>query len=225
MHKILLFLSFCSAVFSKELLINGDFATGDFTGWQVEQQNEDGTWYIYQGSTTPSSDYTFYSPPTPYAATADEENPSSMVLYQDIVLPSHSKNILSYQFAYKYPLTPSGIREFVQASSLNSDFPPKNQQLRIDLMKVNSDPFSVDPQDILQTFFTTPTGFEPFEQGYVFVEFDISQFAGQHVRIRFACADNQFILNLGIANVSIQSYVFLSEAMRHFSPIKLQQRQ
>jgi hypothetical protein len=219
MHKILLFLSFFSAVFSKELLINGDFATGDFTGWKVEHQNQNGTWYIYQGSTTPSSHIPFYSPPTPYAAITDENDPSSMVLYQDVVLPSHSKNILSYQFAYL-----NHARSFAQASSLNSDGPPpENQQLRIDLMKVNSDPFSVDPQDILQTFFTTPTGFEPFEQGYVFVAFDISQFAGQDVRIRFANANNLNGLFLGIANVSIQSYGFLSEAIRHFSPIKLQQ--
>lgn len=220
MLKYLYLFFLCISLFSKELIVNGSFETGDFTGWRIDQLNSFGSWYVYSGDTTPISSKTFLSPPSEaYAAISDETNPSSMVLYQDVTLPPHKKCVLTLIYYYL-----NFYDGFLNPQTLTDlDLTNPNQQLRIDLMSPSSDPFSVEPGDVLENLLSTPPG-TPLVQGYTQLTADLSKYEGQKIRLRFACAANLYFLFFGIDNVSIKTLPRddLVEAMNRFAPSKSQ---
>ena len=77
-----------------------------------------------------------------------------------------------------------------------------NQQLRIDIMTSSSDPFSVAFADVLLNIFQSQGG-DPLNQPYTTYSVDLTPFAGQTIRLRFAGAANQFFLNFEVDEVSI----------------------
>lgn len=208
--------------FSAELIINGDFETGNFLGWTaLAQSGSDGSWVVYSGDILPLSSYPFYPPPYGnYAAAGDENNPSSLILYQDVYLPLNSSATLTYTYYYNLP---SGIgADFVNPPSLYYTDAP-NQQLRIDILKTPSDPFSVLESDVLENLFSTPPG-TPLTLAPTKVSFDLSKYSGQTIRLRFACVSELWFLFLGIDGVSIEtksSNELLDNLIQHSNCIPL----
>jgi hypothetical protein len=76
-----------------------------------------------------------------------------------------------------------------------------NQHARVDLMLPGTDPFSTAGVDTLMNIVTLDSG--PFSGGYDHIVADISAFAGQTVRLRFAEVDNLFFFNYAIDNVFV----------------------
>jgi len=76
-----------------------------------------------------------------------------------------------------------------------------NQQFRADIMTPGSDAFNVDAAVLANVYQTDPG--DPLVSGYSPVTFDLSAYAGQTVRIRFAEVDNLTFLQVGIDNVAI----------------------
>src|SRR5829696_9608242 len=64
---------------------NGDFETGDFTHWNgANQISGSGDWFVYSGTTSPLSGFNIAAPPQGnFAATTDQQNPGSHVLYRN----------------------------------------------------------------------------------------------------------------------------------------------
>ncbi len=89
------------AVASADAVTNGGFETGDFTGWQVQDESGSaGTWFVYSGTTAPLTGAPIPAPPEGnYAAISDEEDPTSTILYQDVTLPAGTNATLSL-YAY-----------------------------------------------------------------------------------------------------------------------------
>jgi hypothetical protein len=76
-----------------------------------------------------------------------------------------------------------------------------NQQFRADIMMPGSDAFDVGAQVLANVYQTDPG--DPLVSGYSTVTFDLSAYAGQTIRIRFAEVDNQNFFQAGVDNVAI----------------------
>lgn len=67
-----------------DLFENGSFETGDFTGWTVvEEPGSGGNWFVYSGKLAPLINQPILPPPDgAFAATTDQTDPSSQVLFR-----------------------------------------------------------------------------------------------------------------------------------------------
>lgn len=201
-------------------VVNGNFETGNLQGWQVvTPDHEFGDWFAYQGTTPPFSRNattkrgTVAVPAPPqgeWAAIADELNPITVILYQDIVLAPGLKHQLSLQTFYSSnkPLaapTPDSLSP--EESVIGSQ---ANQQYRIDVMRPEAPLESIDPADILRTVFHTAPG-GPLKMPPTRMTANLTPFAGQTVRLRVAVVAGKEALNAGIDDVSVTSTAAGSE--------------
>jgi hypothetical protein len=180
------------------IVTNGDFETGNLSGWQLNDTDL-GEWLVYTGTNVG-----MFSVPAPpqgtHAATTLQQEESRQILYQDVTLPpGGSVNQLSL---FAYYVSHDAI---FSPDTLSIDVP--NQQYRIDVMKPGAPIDSVAPADILATVFRTVTG-DPQELAPTLKTADLSAFAGQTVRLRFAVAVTDNELNAGVDAVSIASNGF-----------------
>jgi adhesin HecA-like repeat protein len=165
---------------------NGNFETGNLNGWTVvNQTGGGGAWFAYSGTTSPLNSLPIAPPPQgTFAATTDQGAPGSHVLYQDIALEPNARHTLSFFLYYQNHGT-----SFATPDTLDDTVSP-NQQYRVDVLKPSADPFSVDPNDVLARIFRTEVG-DPLTLAPTAKTFDLTPFAGQTVRLRFAEVDNQ----------------------------------
>lgn len=197
---------FAAAGVSAATVVNGDFETGTLSGWQVSNAppppETTGNWFAYSG-TAPPLEFAPEVPPPPagqYAAITSQGGGGTHILYQDVALEpyySHQLSLLVYYHSAASLTTPS-------PETLNFEAPEPNQQYRIDVMKPTAPIESVNPSDVLATVFATKTG-DPEELGPTPLTVDLTPFAGQTVRLRFAEVDNQFFFAAGTDSVAIQS--------------------
>ncbi len=186
------------AVASAATVVNGDFETGNFTGWTVVNLVPPANWFVYSGTSSPLSGHAIDAPPGgTYAAVTDQFGPSSNVLYQDVALEPGFKHTLSFDIYYK-----NWAGSFVTPDSLNPGV--RNQQYRVDIMKPSAPVTSVAPGDVLATVFQTKVG-DPLTMAPTKITFDLSPYAGTTVRLRFAEVDTDSFFNASVDNVQIAS--------------------
>ena len=179
---------------------NGDFETGDFTGWTVvTQPGSAGSWFVYTGTTGPLSGFPIPAPAEgAFAAISDQTFPSSQVLYQDIALEPGFTHMLTFTLYYQ-----NAAQIFVPQTTLDVNADP-NQQYRVDIMDPAAPPDSVAAADVLAQVFRTEEG-DPPTLGPTAVTFDLTPFAGTTVRVRFAEVDT-------IGNFNAASTTYASRA-------------
>jgi hypothetical protein len=190
-------------------VVNGDFESGSLRGWHVRQATEAGDWFAYEGAGEPIADKRAGKPIQPppqgaHAAIADELNPDTLILFQDVALEpglSHRLSLLAYYDSYVPLAVPTPDTLSVDGEGLAGQ---ANQQYRIDVMKPDAPIESVDPADILLTVFRTRPG-DPEELPPTRLTADLSPFAGQTVRLRIAVAAHEEVLAAGVDAVSISS--------------------
>jgi hypothetical protein len=182
---------------------NGSFETDDFTGWTTDEETGAGEWEIVSG---PGPEDIGPPPCGTFAAATDQGEPDSNILYQDIELEEGMTHTLTLQYAYDNGNTGEGEGEeagFFTPDSLSLDEGP-NQQFRIDVIDPAADPFSVASADVLEAVFRTETG-DPNVQDWVEIEVDLSAYAGETVRLRFAVVVTEAPLNGGVDCVEVLS--------------------
>jgi hypothetical protein len=204
-------------------VVNGDFETGNLSGWHVQQETEAGDWFAYRGTEAPfgstgqrAGAAPIEAPPQGrFAAITDEVDPDSIILWQDVALEPNATHVLSLTAYYQSELglsTPSPDSLSVLEEAIGKQ---ANEQFRIDVIKPTAPLNTLNPEDILATLFTTETG-SPRSMKPTRFSADLSPFAGQTVRIRAAVAARpdpervesgatKGILNAGIDAVSIKS--------------------
>jgi len=135
---------------------------------------------------------------------ADQTSPGRRILYQDVALEPIGQggaltlSLFAYYKAQQGPLaTPS-------PETLDHTAPGTNQQYRIDVMKSSAPLDSVDSADILARVFQTRTG-DPQSIDPTRLTADLTPFAGQTVRLRFAEVDNAGVLNTSTDDVRIET--------------------
>ncbi len=197
-------------------VVNGNFESGTLNGWQVQQATQAGNWFAYTGTAAPigskrptPADPVQAPPQGLYAATSDEANPDTLILYQDIALEagfSHQLSLLAYYDSYDPLVVPTPATLSVDdqvLTALNGEV-QSNQQFRIDVMKPEAPLESVDPADILRPVFATKRH-GPQEMAPTKLAANLSPFAGQTVRLRIAVAATDEVFNAGVDAVSIST--------------------
>ena len=162
---------------------NGDFETGTISG--------------FHPPINPL--FIIAAPPQgSYAAVTDQSDGGTRILYQDVALVpgNHTLSL------YVYYSSQAAIAHPSPDSLSSSDTP--NQQYRIDVMKPSAPLTSIDPADILLAVFRTATGDPPVLLPTMKTA-DLTPFAGQTVRLRFAEVANQGFFNASTDAVSIAS--------------------
>lgn len=179
---------------------NGGFETGSFTGWTVfDQAGGSGSWSVYSGTVSPQSSTPIPAPAQgTFAATTDQLDSGTHILYQDVTIPAASTDTLTFMLGYESP-----VSLFATPASL--DFSgAANQQLRVDIMTTGAAVTSVAAGDVLASVFRSEVG-APATLAPTAMSFDLTPFAGQTLRIRFAEANNQAPLLAQVDDVAITS--------------------
>jgi hypothetical protein len=191
-------------------VVNGDFETGNLSGWTVNSttSNASGTWFAYSGTVAPLTgaalNATVSAPPQgAFAALTDQVSSGRRLLYQDVALdqvgPDESLTLSLFAY-YKAQQGPLGNPT---PDTLDPNAPVLNEQYRIDVMKRTAPLTSIDPADVLINVFRTRPG-DPQVMDPTKLTADLTPFAGQTVRLRFAEVDNNGVLNASTDDVRIE---------------------
>jgi hypothetical protein len=188
-----------------QLITNGGFETGDFTGWHTAENNVGGfggffvdsnpvfTPVTSQGTVGPSSG-TFY-------AVTDANGPGAHALWRPFTVPALARfAILDFDlFVNDQSGTPAN------GPGLDPTTPP-NQYARVDILRAGADPFATGA-DVLQNLFLGVNPFTTNPNPYTHYTFNlIPMVRGRGtVVLRFAEVDTENTLNLGVDNVSIRA--------------------
>jgi hypothetical protein len=167
---------------------NGGFETGDFEHWNVANNRPgdvEGDWFVYEGTTSPLTGFEIAAPPQgTFAATTDQFGPGTHVLYRNIKLKDDMRHQLSFYLYYR-----NLAEDFFPRNTLDFSVEP-NQQYRVDLLRPQADPFTLNSDFIRATLFRTRAG-DPLTLEPTLLTFNLTRFAGKTVRLRFAEVDNQ----------------------------------
>lgn len=143
-----------------------------------------------------------------FFAITEQEGPGTAILYQDIALEPNATHQLQLAFSYE---SGAPITVPVPDSLTAAETPPANQQVRIDVLKPTAPLESMAPTDILATVFASSES-ENLQGGSSspFLEpkeltADLSQFAGQTVRLRIAVVVTEAPLFASVDNVAVTS--------------------
>jgi hypothetical protein len=184
------------ATASAAIVTNGDFETGNLSGWQTSNQGP-ANWFAYSGTVAPVSMNSVPAPPQgSFAAISDQSAESRTILYQDVALPPAGSQVRLSLISYYTSDDPIVSPDTLDISST------ENQQYRIDVMRPGAAVDSVASGDILATVLRTQTG-APISLSPTPKTADLSAFAGQTVRLRFAVATTDDNLNGGADAVAV----------------------
>jgi hypothetical protein len=185
-------------------VVNGDFEIGSLSGWHVYATEAEGEpfagWFAYSGTLSPYGEVIAPPPQGSFAATSDEEGPSTHVLYQDVTLEpffSHTLNMVIYYHSDAPIAVPT-------PNSLDWNIGPANQQYRVDVINPSAPIESLGTGNVLMNIFATRKG-DPEEMGPTSITANLTRFAGQTIRLRFADVNNEGFLNSSADAISIVS--------------------
>lgn len=187
-------------------IVNGDFESGTLTGWEVRRSTLAGNWYAYEGTKPPiekqRTDELQAPPQGRSAAIADQINPDTLLLFQDVQLEpgsNYNLSLLAFYDSLAALAIPSPDTLSVDEEAIGSQ---ANQQLRIDLVRPEAPVDSVSPGDVLQTLFQTRAGGARSMKPTRFSA-NLAPFAGQTVRLRIAVVATKEVLYAGVDAVSL----------------------
>jgi hypothetical protein len=186
-----------------ETVVLDDFESGTLANW-TSACNGFGSWYVYSdGLTLPNPDATdpnfpFEMPDPPrgnFAAVTDMYGPGSIILYRDMQLDGSFRLHMTIFYV-------NGIPDFFNPDTLVWEGDP-NQQFRIDLLDPSAPADSLAEGDVLATVFNTSPG-DSASLDPTTITFDLSAWAGQTVRLRFADVNNLMAMRTGVDDILLE---------------------
>lgn len=210
---------------AQELLINGGFETGNFTGWTLDNRPlgepydpgtpATATFVIDDNadSLSPLSGLPTLGPASgSFFALSDMTAQGTHVLLQSFTVPLTSNQVILSFSMYVYDF--AGAGGAIDVSGLDhttggSNPPRDNQHARVDLLSSGVSSFDTNAGSVLQNFYLGVDSEAELGQSpqYRTYSFDISgvALAGQTYQLRFGEVDNQFVLHQAVDNVSVQA--------------------
>lgn len=187
-----------------QLIGNGDFETGDFSGWAVNNRGDSaGTWFIdTPGSDTPISENSTANNPAggAFYAVSDMFSSGTHALIQDFTVPFGATSVrLTFQmFVNDW----SGLGPIVDPAGLDHMAFP-NQHARVDILAADAGDFDTQDGVVTSLYLGVDEGVNPND--YTSYDFDLTSFLipGEIYRLRFGQVQTEFHLNVGVDNVSI----------------------
>lgn len=203
-HSILLSAALCLVTVgtaNATLLTNGDFETGDFTGWNTSQLGGSSLFVAAnpgdpQLGPSPTNDH--------YAFAGNQGGPSQNIFWQAFALPNGITG-LDFSFDYAFVNFVGFINPTPDTLTYDSEI-IDNQQFRVEILTGSALFDSVDPEDIVFTAIQTlpdtlnPQAWTSFSQDIFSA---VSPYQGQTLQVRFAQVDNQAPFDIGFDNVSL----------------------
>ena len=182
------------------IVSNGGFETNTLADWTAVDLGS-GAWSVYSGTSTPNNGFPIVAlPEGTYAATTEQNGPSSHILYQDLLLPSSGPLSLSFILYFENQAgvfcTPDSLSYLNEARC--------NQQYRVDIMNPAAPVDSVAPGDVLANVFQTEVG-DPSSLAPTNIPFDLIAYAGTTVRLRFTEVDNQSVFLASVDGISLST--------------------
>lgn len=181
---------------------NWNFERGNLLGWHTRSHGS-GAWYVYRDGTTPPNpaetdpDIPFAVPAPPegrYAAVTDMTAPGARIMYRNVKLDGRQNLTFTLSYTSAGPLASPDNLEF--------DGCEPNQQFRVDLLDPRAPIGSTADKDVLATIFRTAAD-DPNTIAPRTVAFDLSEWAGERLRIRFAQVDNRGPMRAVVDDVRI----------------------
>ncbi len=187
-----------------QLITNGGFETGDYTGWNANvEPGSNGNVQVVPnpvgGSTSPISGYaTPYNPAGGnFYSITDQRGPGSYSLTQSFTLSQTSSVAVSWQMFLN---NQSGV---VYANGRDFNTSP-NQNASVDILTGSANAFTNNPGDIVANLFNpanSPTSPQNAWSNYS----DTLTLGPGTYQIRFAETDNQLFFQEGVDNVSVMA--------------------
>jgi len=187
-----------------ELIVNGGFETGDFTGWTIVNQ-AGGSGNVYNASFNPPLN------PSPWGfetvgpaggsryAISDSGDPGTHILLQSFSVAPGAVSRLAFEMFVNDLSFLGGI---VNPAGLDYTG-GANQHVRVDILSSSASAFDTGSGVLANYFLGVDPGGNPHP--YTPYSFDISSVvaAGGTYQLRFAEVDNQYWQEMGVDNVSI----------------------
>jgi hypothetical protein len=196
---------------------NGKFESDDLHGWDKDFFGP-GAWLTYEGefeggikTRGPSPAEPLPAPPQgQFGAVSNQLNPSAAFLSQVVKLERGKTHKLKFKLAYVN-------RNFGKV--MRGDFPPgfhtprhfrfskaasPNQQFRMDVMKPGAPIKSLKNKNVLKSVYITERG-DPNRRNYRTISENLTKYAGDKVRLRFAVVVTEAPLNVGLDAIKIKS--------------------
>ncbi len=162
-----------------ELITNGGFETGDFTGW-VKMASPNGDFIINDGTVDPPSTD---GPLPPYAgkesALAEHSGPGSHSIYQQLSIPAEAVGA-TLSWAHR-------LRNFYTAWT-------PFQEFRVEIQDTSG--------DVLAVAFATQPG-DPLMGDWATNSFDLGNLIGQTIRVAYIVNPGGFHLDVHLDSVSV----------------------
>ena len=203
-------LGVCASMAGAAKVKNGDFERGNLSGWQRDFSGA-GFWEVYEGPFGLPRGPMPAVPAPPqgdFGAITQQGDPSRMFLSQVVKLKPDKRHKLKFKLAYAQASVSARRRGSVPGFSTPNHFrfdgAVPNQQFRMDVMKPRAPIASLKQKHVLDRVYRTDRG-DPDRRPYRTIKANLTDFAGDKVRLRFAVVVTERVLNVGIDAVEVKT--------------------
>ncbi|HYA89849.1 MAG TPA: PEP-CTERM sorting domain-containing protein [archaeon] len=184
-----------------QLITNGNFATGDLTGWtEADQAGGSGSWFVSSTTSSPLSGFQTPGPPgsDSFYALTDQTGPGSHVLIQSFTVPVGTTSlVLTFNMFSNDqdggPFCPGALDYTIEP----------NQCARVDILTAGAGAFDTGAGVVGNLYETATQTVEEATNPWVSYTFDLTGLAPGTYQLRFGEVDNQDFFQQGVDDVSL----------------------
>ena len=202
--KILFFVAAMSGAtmpaFADQLLVNGNFETGDLSGWiKSVQAGSAGDVFVVAntagGAPLSPSSYPQNGSGGNYVALTDQTSRGSYSLTQAFTLAGASAITVKFDLLVDNQYGPAATTPPERDYSVSP-----NQNVVVDILRAGADAFTTNPADIVAVLYGPGgIGLNPWTS----YSFDLGTLAAGTYQFRFGETDNRFYFQAGLDNVEV----------------------
>jgi hypothetical protein len=188
-----------------ELLINGGFETGNFTGWNAQTEaGSDGTIIVSSADSAPDGGLATVGPASGrFYAVTGQGGPGAYALTQSFTVAPNATSVI-----VSFDLFANDFAGIIDRGALDYTGEPV-EFATADLLTATANAFSTAAGDVVDNFYSGADNTNGGPSPYTAYSFNVTGLvtAGDTYQIRFGEADNQSNFSLGIDNVSVEETV------------------